>query len=48
MIFFIKMIIHLEKTTMNNIVHLEFIKKEVVRPRNAFYINDGVMTVWVR
>ena len=30
------MIIHAKKTTMNNIVHLESIKKEVVGPRYAF------------
>ena len=34
--FFIKMSIHLEKTMMNNIVYLECIKKEIVRPINAF------------
>ena len=36
MIFLIKMIIHIKKTMMNNIVYLEFIKKEVVGPRYAF------------
>ena len=33
--FLIKTIVHIEKTTMNNIMHLESIKKEVVRPRNS-------------
>ena len=35
-IFFIKMIVHIEKTTINNIMHLEFIKKEFVGTRYAF------------